>query len=263
MHSSRLCVRRDFLLPEMARWMDIFRESPTRLHRKLWEYAAIAEALEARGMLEAGRKGLGFAVGSEPLADAFASRGVEVLATDQPSSEGADHWGESHCTRVEQLHARAISSPEVFARNVRFQPVDMNALPDDFGRFDFLWSSCSMEHLGDLEAGLRFVENAMTLLEPGGIAVHTTEYNVQSNTDTVFAGTNVIYRMQDIDDLGRRLEAQGAYLEQADFDSGSDPEDHHVDQPPYHSLPHLKLNIDGFASTSLLLVIRKGIRTED
>ncbi len=257
MLSSRLCVRRDFLLPKMVHWMEIFRESPTRLHRKLWEYAAIAEALETRGMLEAGKKGLGFAVGNEPLADAFASREVEILATDQPSSEGADHWGASHCTRIEQLQGRAISSPEVFARNVRFQPVDMNALPDDLGHFDFLWSSCSMEHLGDLEAGFRFVESSLSFLRPGGIAVHTTEYNVQSNTDTVFAGMNVVYRMQDIESLGLRLESHGAFLERVNFDSGSDPEDHQVAQPPYHSLPHLKLSIEGFASTSLLLVIRK------
>ena len=34
-------------------------------HRKLWEFAFIAEALEQHGMLTPGRRGLGFAVGRE------------------------------------------------------------------------------------------------------------------------------------------------------------------------------------------------------
>jgi hypothetical protein len=38
------------------------------MHRKLWEWCAIAQVLEERGMLTADRKGIGFAVGQEPLA---------------------------------------------------------------------------------------------------------------------------------------------------------------------------------------------------
>ena len=36
------------------------------LHRKFWEWAAIAQVLNERGMLGRGRNGLGFAVGTEP-----------------------------------------------------------------------------------------------------------------------------------------------------------------------------------------------------
>ena len=51
----------------------------------------------------------------------------------------------------------------------------MRDLPDDLGSFDFIWSSCSFEHLGSLGEGERFVLEALRFLKPGGVAVHTTE----------------------------------------------------------------------------------------
>ena len=54
------------------------------LHRKMWEWLFIAEALRERGMLAAGRSGLGFGVGQEPLVALFAAAGCDVVATDQP-----------------------------------------------------------------------------------------------------------------------------------------------------------------------------------
>ncbi|MCX7406030.1 MAG: hypothetical protein NT089_09920, partial [Planctomycetia bacterium] len=47
-------------------------QEPWRAHRKLWELAFIAQALEERGMLAPTRRGLGFAVGTEKLPSLFA-----------------------------------------------------------------------------------------------------------------------------------------------------------------------------------------------
>ena len=44
--------------------------------------AGIAQALYERGKLKPGSRGLGFAVGKEPLSDLFASFGCDVVATD-------------------------------------------------------------------------------------------------------------------------------------------------------------------------------------
>ena len=65
----------------------------------------------------------------------------------------------------------------------------MNAVPDDLGRFDLVWSSCALEHLGTPQAGLDFIMRTLDLLEPGGLAVHTTELELtprarQPTTDT-------------------------------------------------------------------------------
>lgn len=52
------------------------------LSRKAWEFAAISQVLSERDMLRPGRRGCGFAVGTEPLASAYAARGAEIVATD-------------------------------------------------------------------------------------------------------------------------------------------------------------------------------------
>jgi hypothetical protein len=70
----------------------------------------------------------------------------------------------------------------------------------EHGAYDFLWSSCALEHLGSLDAGLDFVVNAMDLLKPGGTAIHTTEFNLSSDDETLTSGPCVIYRRRDIDD---------------------------------------------------------------
>ncbi len=63
------------------------------LHRKMWEWLFIAEALRERGMLAAGRRGLGFGVGQDPLVALFAAEGCDVVATDQPPDGAAASGG--------------------------------------------------------------------------------------------------------------------------------------------------------------------------
>ena len=38
-----------------------------------------------------------------------------------------------------------------------YREVDMRAIPTDLRGFDFAWSSCALEHLGSLGAGMAFV----------------------------------------------------------------------------------------------------------
>jgi SAM-dependent methyltransferase len=128
-------------------------------------------------------------------------------------------------------------------------------------KFDFLWSSCSLEHLGDLEAGMAFVEESSRLLLPGGYAVHTTEYNVGSDHETLRAGANVIYRRRDIEELGYRLRHRGCGLSYCDYNAGDHPNDLDYDLPPYGRMDrqHVKLLLGDHISTSMLLIVRRGL----
>ena len=90
-----------------------------------------------------------------------------------------------------------------------FRPVDMNHVPDDLGDFDFTWSSCALEHLGDLDSGIAFFLRQIDCLRPGGVGVHTTEYNVSSNAATVSKGHTVLYRRRDIEELAREVARRG------------------------------------------------------
>jgi FkbM family methyltransferase len=257
---SQLCTRSQFHEPEYARWCRALREIPL-LHRKQWEFVYVLQVLESAGLLQPGRRGLGFGCGREPLAAAMAAHGVEIVATALDPTAAAGHgWIETdqHATQLEDLNSRGICPAEIFAQRVRFQPANMNAIPEDFVDFDFVWSSCAFEHLGSIEHGLTFVRRAMRCLRPGGIAVHTTEFNLSSNTRTVESRDLSVFRRQDIERLVGQLEAEGQRVWPLNFNPGSNPVDRYVDLPPYRSEPHLKLQLGRFVLTSVGLVIQRG-----
>jgi len=230
-------------------------------HRKLWEYCFIARALDERGLLRLGHRGLGFAVGSEPLAAAFAARGCTITATDLAADDcRVADWAPSRqwTGNASALNARHLCPADAFASRVEFRPVDMNAIPDDLAGYDFTWSSCSFEHCGTIDLGLAFLVEQMKCLRPGGIAVHTTELNLTSNDRTLDAGPTVIFRTADLEWVATELTARGHEIEPFDLAIGSAPEDRHVDRPPYTQRPHLRLELGGYVTTSVGLIIRKG-----
>jgi hypothetical protein len=236
---------------------------PWSPHRKLWEYCFVCQALDERGLLMPERRGLGFAVGTEPLVSLFASRGCEITATDlSPGDERVAAWAPSRQWAGEgtALNARGLCDPDVFARQVRFRPVDMNAIPRDLGGHDFTWSCCSFEHCGSIELGLQFLIAQMDCLNPGGVAVHTTELNLTSNEQTLETGPTVIFRTQDLEWVALELMARGHTVEPFDLALGSAPEDRHIDRPPYTQRPHLRLELGGFVTTSVGLIITKAGR---
>jgi 2-polyprenyl-3-methyl-5-hydroxy-6-metoxy-1,4-benzoquinol methylase len=258
--SCQPCTRRRIDSPNFRYWASRMGLKPGGLHRKAWEWCFISQVLRERGALGPGHRGLGFAVGEEPLTSLFAGMGCEILATDldvkRADQEG---WveGKQHASSLEQVNARGLCSPELFDANVRFRCVDMREIPNDLSGFDFIWSSCALEHLGSLRHGMDFVLNAMECLRPGGIAVHTTELNVESDTHTIETGHDVIYRKSDLLGLADELRARGHVVEPFDFDTGDSDADRHVDEPPYVGRVHLKLRICGFASTSYGIVVSR------
>ncbi len=205
-------------------------------------------------------KGLGFAVGEEPLSSLFASRGVDILATDLPAEEAQKiGWVDTgeHASGMAILNKRNLCDPKVFSERVEFQSCDMNNIPQAFDeKFDFVWSACAFEHLGSIRHGQEFVYNSIKCLKPGGIALHTTEYNISSKTDTLDNEGTVIFRQCDIQAIIDTLLRQGHAVEM-DWDEGDGPADQFVDVAPYVHNPHLKLQIGKYITTSIGLIIRK------
>lgn len=191
----------------------------------------------------------------------FAAYGADILATDL-NAEPSDLWAKTgqQVQTLEQFHWPNLISANEFNARVNFQPVDMRDLSALLsGSFNFLWSSCSLEHLGSLEQGLEFVENAMDLLKPSGVAVHTTEFNISSLDETLETGPNVIYRQKDLRQLEQRLRRRSATLHSISFESGNSEFDRDFDRPPYYASgrQHIKLELGGYVSTSILLVITR------
>jgi SAM-dependent methyltransferase len=245
---------------------------PVVFHRKIWELCYVLQALWERGLIEPHRRGLGFGCGREPIASYLASRGVFVTATDlSPEDAKAKGWIETaqHAGSADYLHFPEICDKADFDRRVSWRGLDMNAIPPDLRDYDFCWSICALEHLGSIENGLRFVEKAMATLKPGGVAVHTTEFNFLYEHETLTKGATVLFLRRHFEELHRRLREAGHEVEPLDFDVGDKPLDKFIDVPPFpighraHLFRlwpdsyHIKVACEGFPTTCYGLIIRK------
>ncbi|QTC92319.1 class I SAM-dependent methyltransferase [Brevundimonas goettingensis] len=256
---SSACRQEYFEQPWFAYWMQRIGVRPA-YHRKQWEFAYIIQALWERDQLRPGSRGLGFGVGREPLSALFAHYGCAIVGTDMAhESAHSAGWTRSveHAASLEGLRRPDICDDQTFALNVSFQVCDMNAIDQNLKGFDFCWSACAFEHLGSIDLGLDFVENSLATLKPGGWAIHTTELNLSSNTDTLDHETTVLFRRRDFERLARRLEEKGHRVAPLDFTAGDRPMDQFIDVPPYHSEPSLVLALQGYATTSFGLIVQK------
>jgi len=208
--------------------------------------------------LQVGKTGLGFGCGLEPLSAIMAKHGCNIIATDLADEAAAKTgWSTSgqFARQLKDLNNEGLCDPKVFTNQVNFRHCNMNAIDDDLREFDFLWSSCSLEHLGGIEAGLRFIENAMKCLRPGGIAVHTTEFNLGSNDKTVDRPSICVFRKQDIESLALRLIGNGHKVGMLNFTPGNGEHDLHIDLPPHKGYIHLRLLLKRHLSTSIGIFI--------
>ena len=258
--TSQICNSSFFDLPLFQYWCDRLK-APKVYHRKAWEWVYIAPAPQERGMLAEGRKGIGFGCGEEPLVDGFASFGCKIRATDLKAGED-NAWvktGQNAAGDIKKLH-KGISSLNQFLKNVTYQDVNMNEIPDDLRGYDFCWSSCALEHLGSLKHGLDFIRNSLKVVRPGGVMVHTTEYNLDEQEETLECTNLSIYRKQDIEGVIQELEMEGHTVSPLDLHQGDSIEDGFADIPPYTSNVHLRLMLSKFRCTSIGLIVRKAER---
>ena len=240
-------------------WCEKIHETP-RYHRKQWEYVYVLQALQQLNKLREGSRGLGFGVGTEPLPALMASMGCTVVATDMAPELASDiGWTQSneYAGGLEKLNNRGICDPEIFQQRVTFQVADMKNLSTSFRDFDYVWSSCALEHLGSIELGLKFIEDSLLCLQSGGVAVHTTEYNLSSNDETIDHEGTVLFRKKDIEGLIAKLTAQGHHITM-NFNEGGHVLDYYIDIPPYTADTHLKLLLQKYITTSLGLIVTKG-----
>jgi hypothetical protein len=245
---------------------------PVVYHRKIWEHGFILQALYEHGHLAAGARGLGFGCGREPIPSYLAGKGVRLTVTDLPQEDAvALGWASTnqHLASTDNVFHPHLVDRGTFDRLVEHQHVDMNHIPASLSGFDFCWSTCAMEHLGTIQQGLDFVENSLATIRPGGLSVHTMEFNIENDGNTLDEAPTVLFQRKHVQQLADRLRAGGHWVAELDFDYGSQPMDNFIDVPPgltAHSPEagrglgqpyHLKVGLDGYIATCFGIVVKK------
>lgn len=251
--ASQLCTASQILEDVYSFWLkEIGQER--KFHRKQWEYVYILQILRQFNLLRKNVRGLGFGCGKEPLPAVMAKYGCDVMATDiAPLEKGDEYWGARSAV---DIFSPGVCPMDIFLERVSFESLDMNDIPQKhFDSYDYLWSSCALEHLGSRKAGLDFIVESSKCLRPGGIAVHTTELNTSSRGEAFESPGLSLYQKSDIKLLQKELKKAGCSLLPVNWDQGNLLEDNHVDLPPYEEKTHLKLLIENYVVTSLGLVL--------
>jgi hypothetical protein len=94
----------------------------------------------------------------------------------------------------------------------------------------------------------------MDCLAPGGIAVHTTEFNLDSDQSTVSSGPTVAFRRRDIVDLLNVAAESGHSSQPFVVGARHGVLDKVVDVPPYH-YSSLVLRLGPYRITSAVIIL--------
>ena len=130
--SSLVCLSQDWDSGWLPYWAGCLGMKPA-YHRKLWEFAYIAQVLSEAGLLRVGTQGLGFGCGKEPLASLFAHAGSDVVATDLEAADSrAKVWsgGEQHANAVKDIWMPDLCSREEAAAHPLARPLQLRARID-------------------------------------------------------------------------------------------------------------------------------------
>lgn len=245
---------------------------PVVYHRKVWELVYILQAMFENGHMKPGCRALGFGCGEEPIASYLASLGMRVTITDlDPERAQVAGWVNTnqHAASLAQAYKPYLVTSDAFEQLVDLQYVDMNDIPPSLKDYDLCWSICALEHLGSIENGLKFIEGSLKTLRPGGLAVHTTEFNINAEGPTIDNWVTVLFQQKHIRTLAERLRAKGHYVAELNFDLGKKVMDRFIDLPPFHhnmsaeiqewvgEQYHLKVGFDGFITTCIGIIVRK------
>ena len=265
---SRLCTAKELLSTECQKYRESLHIDDVcmmlrlpRYSRKEWEFETICGTLDKLGMLIPGKTGIGFAVGQEPLPAYFASRGCVILASDlSPEADTEGLWSDTNQNTMgslSNLNKFNICPQDIFEKKVSYRDIDMNCIPEDIGVYDFCWSTCAIEHIGSLENSINFLKNMLTVLKPGGVAIHTTEINLSSNISTIVHGNSAIFRDRDIQEVYQWMTKQGHSMK-VDFTRGNTDMDVRMPVTGKEYTDYmLNCNIEGYNSTSFAFIIIK------
>jgi FkbM family methyltransferase len=243
-------------------------------HRKDWEVAMAVRAFRDLGVLRPDSVVLGVAAGMEDTVFYLTRHVRQVFATDRYVSAG--EWVPT--APVSMIVDPSLVAPDDFDPNrLVVQHMDARSLryPDDF--FDGVFSSSSIEHVGEMADVANAAYEMGRVLKPGGILSLSTELRLSGPPDGMgWPGQTLVFSPENltryvieasgldlVDELDLRVSARSrslgmrdlAYVvhDRADRAAAGDP------LPEYArwDFPHTVLRHLGYEFTSVHLALRK------
>ena len=185
---SKICDAADWFDTEFNSIILNELKEPPRFHRKQWEFAMIFLALKKLGFLNENMKGLSLGGGNERVLYSIAQHVKELIVTDLYNENTT--WDCAKTTDPNQ-YIEASKPFEVDLSKIKALAMDMRYLDFEDNTFDFCYSSCAIEHIGDFDDFVKHLDEVYRVLKEDGVYVFTTELNFGS--DTVKDQNNYIF----------------------------------------------------------------------
>lgn len=265
-NTSKICDAADWFDPEIKFIIEQELKEPARFHRKQWEFAMIFLTLKKFGLLNNKKIGLSLGGGNERVLYSIAEHVKKLIVTDLYDDNTS--WD---CART--------SDPDEFIKSSKPFPVDESKIQAlrmdmrflDFAdkTFDFCYSSCAIEHIGDYRDFLQHLNEVNRVLKDGGIYVFTTE--LQFGDKIISDQNNFIFTREYISDLitnsdldfvshvnSELTRNQINYPFPSNLKNLTFIGNDFLSQKLFEQFPHLILLRGNIPFTSVLLILKKG-----
>ncbi len=269
-HLSKICDAADWFDSEFQQVIKHELKEFPRFHRKQWEFAMIFLALRRLGLLNEENIGLSMGGGNERVLYSIARYVKKLFVTDLYSDTTG--WD---CARTDDPtdFIRSSKPFDVDDSKIEALRMDMRDLQFEDNTFDFCYSSCAIEHIGDYEDFVKHFNEVSRCLKEGGIYVLTTEFQFDDKTiedpnNYIFAANYLKDILNNID-LSLIVEPMVSLTEHEAnlplpvnvnklFKTGSLDDD--KDKFPVY--PHILLLRGKYPFTSISFILKKGKNKE-
>ena len=257
-------VVRDAIREIYARESGESDEFPSgREHRKHWEVAMAALALDDGAVLRPDAEVLGIGAGSEPTSFWLTNYVRRVWATDLYADPGV--WVDTAPPTMLTNPGSAWDGPWN-PRRLVVQHMDARELHYEDETFDGIFSSGSIEHFGSLESIGVAMDEAFRVLKRGGTASFSTEFLIEGDP-LAFEGHTVCFTSELIERvlLGNREWAPATKIEyqlsEATLATEIESSDYAAREARGESIyPHCALRVGPNVITSVHFALRKSAR---
>ena len=171
--TQKVCDAADWFDPDMLDVIANDLREPAVFHRKQWEFAIIFLALRQQGFLAPDKVGLSMGSGRERLLYAIAPHVKRLVATDlyEPAATWTTVRTEDPDQFIKAEKPWAVDDSKLLGLRM-----DMRHLEFPDNTFDFCYSSCALEHIGEDDDFRQHLCEVHRVLKDGGLYVLTTEF---------------------------------------------------------------------------------------